>query len=311
MDNWVRVYAPATVANFGPGFDVLGCALEKPGDIVQVCINSERKVEIVEVTGNSNIPIDPKKNTASIGANLVIEKLGTKQGVKLKINKQMNIGTGLGSSAASAAAAVWGTNLVFGKPFEKKELLEICLKAENISDNGWHGDNVFPSLLGGIVLIKNYEPLEIILLPVPENLIIAVVSPKIIIKTEHARKILPLQIPLKDAIYNWGNLASLISSLHVRDIKLIGESINDKIIEPIRASLIPEFYKVKQAALDNGAYGCSISGSGPSIFAITDDNIKAQKIVKAMQDVFLKKNISSSSFISNINTKGAIEINNF
>jgi len=308
-DKWIKVFAPASVANLGPGFDVLGLALENPGDIVEVCLSDNIGVEIVEISGdNKKLSLSPLENTASGAAIKVLTKLKAKQGIRMRIHKKMAIGTGIGSSAASSAASVWATNLAFGSPFTKYELLDAALEGERIADGAWHGDNVFPSLLGGMILIKEYNPLEIMCLPIPENLIIVIALPDIEVQTKYARSVLPSKVFLKDAIHNWGNLATMITAIYSDDLELFGRAIDDAIIEPARAHLIPGFYDIKKAAITAGAYGCSISGAGPAVFAITDSKKKGEFIGQAMKEAFLRNEFTSSVIVSGVNKTGAQEL---
>lgn len=310
MNNkWIKVFAPASVANLGPGFDVLGLALETPGDIVEVCVSDNIGVVIEEITGdNKKLSLSPLENTAGAAAIKVLTKLKAKQGIKMRIHKKMGICTGIGSSAASSAAAVWATNLAFNSPFTKYELLDACLEGERVADGAWHGDNVFPALLGGLILIREYTPLEIMSLPILDNFIIVIALPEIEVQTKYARAVLPSKIFLKDAIHNWGNLATLITAIYSDDLELFGRSVDDAIIEPARAHLIPGFYDIKKAAISAGAYGCSISGAGPAVFAITDSKPKGELIGQAMKEAFLRNEFNSSIIVSCINKTGAQEI---
>jgi len=305
----IKTFAPATIANLGPGFDILGLALEKPGDIVEAKIIPKKKVIISEITGDKGkLPRDSKKNTAGIAAREVLKLLKTKKGVEIKLHKGMPLESGLGSSAASAIASAWAVNLLFGKKLSKKELLPACLKAEKLAGGGQHADNVAASLLGGVVLIRSYEPLDIISLDYPKNLFCVVVTPELTLSTIKARKVLPKNVSLSQVVQNSGNVAALVTALERKDFDLLGRALNDEIIEPIRAPLIPGFYKVKQSALSSGALGCSISGGGPSIFALTQNLKEARKIGKEMRRTFLTEKIKSKTYISKINSVGAKEV---
>jgi homoserine kinase len=307
----VRVFAPATIANVGPGFDVLGFALENLGDVVEAERIPERKIKIKKIIGeNINLPLKAEENTAGIAALEVLKILNVKGGAELKLIKKMPSASGLGSSGASAVAGAFAINLLFGNRLKKEELIEPCLKAEG-AVSGYHADNIAPSLFGGFVLIKSYEPLSVIPLgSLDMEVVIAVPNLKIKnkSKTKFARSILPDQVPLKDVVSNLGNLATIIAGIFKKDTKLLGEGIVDKIVEPVRAHLIPGFYEVKKAALASGALGCSIAGAGPSIFAIADSKERARKIGKAMKIAFLKNKVESKIYITKVDKKGVRKI---
>lgn len=304
----VRVYAPATVANVAVGFDILGFALERPGDeIVARFTEDETKgFHIAQITGDGGkLPYDPQKNTAGYAAARLLEYLGESRGIALEIHKKMPFGSGLGSSAASAAGAVMAINELLGAPLTKLELLPFAVEGEQIADGAYHADNVAPSLLGGITLIRSNATLDVHQLPVPEKLFATVVYPHVEILTKEARGILSAQVSLKQAIEQCGNLAGLIVGIYQQDFELIGRSLDDVIIEPQRAKLIPHFYAVKQAALEAGALGCSISGAGPSIFALSINRNIAEQTGRTMRQIFLDHQISCDVFVSLINQRGA------
>ena len=308
MGKKIRVFAPATVANVGPGFDMLGFALEKPGDIVEIEEIDEPQIRI-KLAENNGLLTNPSKNTAGIGASETLKLLKINAGLELTLHKNMPLGSGLGSSGASAVAAAYGVNALFGNRLSRLELLEACTIAEKAACGSGHADNVAPSMLGGFTLIYSYNPLQIIQLPTPNNMVAVVVSPDFELKTSHSRTVLPTEISLKNALSNCANLAAMVAAIYRNDVKLIGNSVSDHIVEPARASLIPGFTDVKKAALESGAYGCSISGAGPSVFAITDDADLAAEIAKNMQDAFGNHGLKSTAYISKINDKGAHEIN--
>lgn len=314
--SWTKVFAPATVANVGPGFDVLGFAVNEPGDFVEIreieSKTNEPKVIITEITGdNRMLSSEAEKNTAGIAAIEVLRLLNQKKivetnlGIEIKLHKNMPIGSGLGSSGASAVAGAFGVNALFGNKLTRDELVPACILAEKFADGGIHADNVAPGLLGGFVLLRSYEPLDIIHLTTPDNLFAVVANPDYELRTSVARAAVPKQVPLKDAINNWANTAAIVAALYKNDIKLLGRAIDDRIVEPARAPLIPGFYDVKKAALDSGAFGCSISGAGPSIFAVTDNLSAGKEIGKAMQEAFKKNNLASKIYVSKVNKEGA------
>jgi len=305
MDS-IRVFAPATVANVGPGFDVFGFAVEQPGDEVVATLGSTSGVQITEITGDDGfLPRESDKNTAAVAVQSLLNHLKSQQGIELAVHKKMPLGSGLGSSAASAVAAVVAVNELLGAPLSRKELLPFTMEGERVACGAAHADNVAPSLLGGFVLIRSYNPLDVVQIPVPENLICTVVHPHIEVRTADARKILRKEVVLSSAISQWGNTAGLIAGLFLNDHDLVGRSMQDSIVEPIRSILIPGFDEVKRAALSAGALGCTLSGSGPSVFALSSSIDKAQAIGTAMHDLWLKTyELESDVFVSKINTEG-------
>lgn len=302
----VRVFAPATVANVACGFDVLGFAIQTPGDEVVARHSDKTGLRITKITGdNGKLPRDPEKNTAGVAALDLLRHLGmSDRGIELEIHKKMPFGSGLGSSAASAVAGVYAVNKLIGEPLSKKQLLPFAMQGEASADGAWHADNVGPSLLGGVVFIRSNQELDISQLPVPENLWTAVVHPEMEILTKVAREILPTDIPMVNATQQIGNLGGLICGLIQEDYAMIGRSIHDVIAEPRRQKLIPEFYNAKRAAMANGALGFSISGAGPSVFALCKGEDSAQKVGKAIADVFDNIQLENQLYVSSINKEG-------
>lgn len=301
----LSVWAPATVANVASGFDVLGFALDAPGDEVTLTRTEGRRIRVTSVTGDGGkLPLDPEKNTAAVAAGAFLRSLGMPFGIDVELRKRMPLSSGLGSSAASAVAAAVAANELAGRPVSARDLLPFTMLAEKAACGSAHADNVAPSLLGGFVLIRSYDPLDVVRLPVPEGIACAVVHPHTEVKTEDARRILKKEIRLSDAIRQWGNLAALVAALYAGDLPLLGRSLQDVVAEPVRSLLIPGFPQVKKAALDAGALGCSISGSGPSIFALCASAETARKAAKAMQAAFLGAGLESDLFVSSVNTAG-------
>lgn len=309
----VRVFAPATVANVGSAFDVLGFALQSPGDIVTARLSAEPGVRVVEITGDAGrLPLEATKNTASVSALALLRHLREKHGerydavgIELLIEKGLPIGSGLGSSSASTVAAVVATNILLGEPLNRTELLPFAMEGERVACGSAHADNVAPSLLGGFVLIRSYEPLDIVPLPSPESAWATVITPSVELRTEDARKVLKRTVPLGDAISQWGNVAALVAGIYRNDVALMGRALQDKIVEPERAQLIPGFAEAKRAALDAGAAGCTISGSGPSIFALSTSEEEATLIAAEMIAVFEAIKLPALRHISPINPDGA------
>ncbi|QNL51234.1 homoserine kinase [Olivibacter sp. SDN3] len=305
----VHVFAPATAANLVCGYDILGLALDEPGDEVVMVRAGEPGVRLVKITGDDGrLPLDPTKNTVSACVQLLLTHIGREDvGVEISLHKQMPIGSGLGSSAASTVAGLYAINQLLGSPLSKQELLPFALKGEELACGHGHADNVAPSLFGGITLIKSYEPLEVINLPVPKDLYCSVVFPHVDVPTRAARQMIRSKVELKEAVVQWGNIAGLISGLFMNDYGLIGRSMKDVLIEPTRAILIPEFYEMREVALAAGALGFGISGSGPSVFAFSTSKATAATITAQLSEHLKFKNIDSNGYTSAVNMQGPKE----
>lgn len=299
----IRIFAPATVANVGPGFDVLGLALASVGDEVTMCVNDSNEIRLFNRT-DSNLPLDPKKNVCGAVIEAMLAELGSKQGFDLTFDKKINPGSGIGSSAASCAAAAFGTNELLGHPFDRKKLVEFAMQGEKLATGSAHADNVAPAILGGFTLVRGYDPFDVVSLPYPADLCCVIVHPEIEVRTADSRMILKKEILLKDAVKQWGNVAGLVAGLMLSDYGLIKNSLHDGIIEPVRSLLIPGFYEVKDAARELDMLGCSISGSGPSIFALSNSLEKAGQMKLRMQEIFASKNLGCHAFVSMINAEG-------
>jgi homoserine kinase len=303
MADAVHIYAPATVANVGPGFDILGFAMEQPGDEILVEKTDHPQHEIIDRSG-VGLPLDPGKNVSTVAIDAMLTRLGIRQNFRLTFLNKIAPGSGIGSSAASAAGAVYAANVLLGKPFTNAQLVPFAMKGEEAASGSAHADNVAPCLLGGFILVRSYEPLDIIPVPGPDQMFCSVVYPEISIATEDSRRILKTTVPLQKAIAQCGNVAGLVTGLITGNYRLISDSMHDVIAEPIRSFLIPEYDNVIRAALGSGSLGCSISGSGPSIFALSQHEETAKLAGKAMQQVFTAAEIGSSVFISQVNKQG-------
>ena len=310
--NEIRVFAPATVANVACGFDIFGFAVEQPGDEVLLRLSDKPGVRILDIIGDGGrLPRETARNTAGIAIQAFLAKIGRNDiGFELVLTKNMPLGSGLGSSAASAVAGVFAANALLGYPLTTLELLPFAMEGERVACGSAHADNVGPALLGGFVVVRSYSPLDVIRIDTPASLFATIVHPDVEVNTKDARHILKNEVSLKNAIIQMGNVAGLIAGLTKPDYDLIGRSMVDVIIEPVRSILIPEFNEVKQAALDNGALGCSISGSGPSMFALSRDVETAQRVGQAMQQAFLSVGITSNVYVSGINTVGPRVLSN-
>ncbi len=306
----VRVFAPATVANVAVGYDILGFAINRPGDEIVARFNPKLdglKITTITGTGDKVLPYDIEKNTAGVSAQRLLEHLGKADvGIELEVHKKMPFGSGLGSSAASSAGAVVAINELLGAPLSRESLLYFTVLGEVVADGSFHADNVAPSLMGGITLIRSNESLDIHQLPVPKNLHVAVIHPELEILTKDARAVLSDTVSLNTAVHQMGSLASFIVALYTNDIPLLGRSLEDHIIEPQRKQLIKGFDEVKAAAMSRGALGCSISGAGPSMFALCDSGYLAQAVGQGMIEAFTKQGIDSQLYVSPINQDGVV-----
>jgi homoserine kinase len=304
----VKAFAPATIANVSVGFDILGLAISQPGDTVTARIVEGNSVRMKSVSGDAGLlPTMATKNTAGIAAQATLEKAGVQTGLELELTKGLPIGSGLGSSAASAAAAAFAVNRLLGSPLRKKELIEPCLKAEE-AVSGRHADNVAPSLLGGLIMVRSLEPLDIIRLPLPEKLHAAVVTPAIEVPTKKAREILPKTVSLAAMIQANANIATFVSACYAGDLSLMARCTPDEIVTPARVKLIPGSHQVIETAYEHGALMSSISGAGPSLFALCHSAANAQRVAKAMQVAFAHCKLESSAVVSPANCPGAREL---
>lgn len=302
---FIKVFAPATVANVCCGFDVLGFALDQPGDEVWARKTDTPGVTISAIEGISGLSFDPEENVIGVVAQKILTEIKVPFGIELQLRKGMPVGSGLGSSAASSAAAAYAVNELLGNPFSTQELVVFAMEGERVASGSAHADNVAPSLLGGFVLVRSYDPLDIIPLGVPIELYCTCVHPQVELKTSLARSILKKEVPMQKAIRQWGNLAALMAGLLKKDYSLISRSLHDEIFEPERAFLIPLFKQAKQAALDAGALGAGISGSGPSIFALSATEEQAQLVKQAIEQVYATSGIEINSYVTQVPEQGA------
>jgi len=299
----IKLFAPATVANVSCGFDVLGFCLDPIGDEMIIRKTDQPGVRITKIVGQ-DLPLVTKKNVAGVAAEALLASLETPYGFEIEIYKNIKAGSGIGSSAASAAGAVFGINELLGRPYSRKELIQFAMKGEELASGVGHADNVSPALLGGFTLVRCNEQVDVITLPSPSELYATIIHPKIELRTSDARSVLKKKIPLSKAIEQWGNLAALVSGLYTDDYSLISRSLVDVVIEPERSPLIPFFNDLKAAALNAGALGSGISGSGPSIYALSRGEETAQKVCQQMEEVFLPMNIDFNTYVSKINAEG-------
>jgi len=299
----LRIFAPATVANLSCGFDVLGVCLDNVGDEMSIRKNDLNQIRITKITGQE-LPFETDKNVAGVAVKALLEKLGTNQGFDIEIYKKIKAGSGIGSSAASSAGAVFAINKLLDEPFTLKELIPFAMEGERLASGNAHADNVAPALLGGFCLIKSYTPLEILELPCPPELRMVVLHPLIEVKTKDSRALIKLNVSMQKAVSQWGNLGAFVSALYTEDYGLLGRSLKDEIIEPVRSILIPFFDDLKEIAIENGALGFGISGSGPSVYAMCKGQKSANKVKEAMQLFYQEKGIDFDLHLSKINTDG-------
>tara|TARA_B100000767_G_scaffold58402_1_gene54217 strand:- start:1042 stop:1962 length:921 start_codon:yes stop_codon:yes gene_type:complete len=301
--NEIKIFSPATVANVACGYDVLGFCLDAVGDEMLIRKVDKKGIRITKIEG-FELPFKTELNVAGVSALEMYEALQPDCGFEIEIYKNIKPGSGIGSSAASAVGSVFGMNALLGKPFNKTELTQFAMKGEALASKCEHADNLAPALFGGFTLVKSLSPLEILEIPSPDNLYATIIHPQIEVKTVNSRAILPKEVKLQEAIVQWANFGSLIHSLHTNNYQLMKSSLHDAIIEPHRSKLIPFYKEVKQAALNAGALGTNISGSGPSIFSLCKGIETATLVSDAIKKVYLSTGIKFDIHISKINIEG-------
>ncbi len=301
--NEIKVFCPATIANISCGFDVLGVALDTIGDEMVVRKVTEKGIKITKIIGQ-DLPRETLSNVAGVAGNAFLLAAEYNEGFEIEIHKKIKPGSGIGSSAASSAGAVWAMNHLLNNPFNKTELVKFAMEGERLASDVAHADNVAPALFGGFTLVRSSNPLDIITIPTPSQLYATIIHPQIEIKTSDSRKILKTTISMETAIKQWGNVGGLVAGLFKEDYELIGRSLEDYIVEPIRSILIPGFDEVKKVAIEAGALGSGISGSGPSIFAFSKGQDTALKVADAMKKVYDQIGIAYEIHVSRINMDG-------
>lgn len=301
----IEVFAPGSVSNMGSGFDIIGFPLEAVGDTLRVGLNDSGKVTLGRITGYSQgIPTEPEKNVASYAVMKMLEDFGTAQGVDIAIDKQIMAGSGIGSSAASSAGAVVAVNELLDRPYSVTQLIRFAMQGEALISGGEHADNVAPVIGGGITVIRSYNPLDIITIPPPEDMWVVILHPQIEVRTSVGRGVLPKSLPLQTAVKQWGNVAGLIAGLYTHDFGLMGRAMEDVVAEPKRAGLIPGYYDAKAVALAHGASGVSISGSGPSVFALCKGREAAENVRLALSAKYPEAGIPFKIYKSRVNATG-------
>jgi len=307
MKKGVTIFSPATIANVGPGFDILGFAIDQPGDIMSLEITGGKSHRIINKTP-FDLPLDPDINAATVSLSAFLEHIDSKEKFLVTFLEKIQPGSGIGSSAASSAGSVFAANLLLNEPLSRKELVPFAMQGERAASGSAHADNVAPALMGGFILIRSYHPLDLIEISSPPELFCTVVHPEIQLATKESRRILKGNVPLDVAVTQAGNVAGLITGLLRSDYDLIHNSLHDVIAEPARSFLIPGFEKLKKASIQAGALGSSISGSGPSVFSLCKNRKSAEAVADSFKKVFDSMDIPNDVFISSINRKGVHQL---
>lgn len=302
LNKKIKILSPATVANVACGFDVLGFALNNIYDELTLQLVPEKGIKIIN-HDKFNLSEDPEKNVLGVSINALLEAIPEDIGIEIESTKKIMPGSGIGSSAASAAGVVVGANYLLENKFSKYELVKFAMEGELLASGAKHADNIAPCIYGGITLIRNNQPLDIIEIPSP-LLYVTIIHPQIEVKTSDARSILKQRVLLSDAVKQWGNVAGLIAGLMKNDYDLIGRSLVDVIVEPIRSILIPGFDEVKKRSLEAGALGGGISGSGPAIFMLSKNEATAIAVEKEAIQIYNKIGLPVNTYVSNVNAQG-------
>ncbi len=298
----VKVRIPATVANLVCGFDILGMAINEPFDEMEVTLSDEPGIRIRHLD-DFGLPEEPGKNVAGVALQSLLDVYGNQTGFNLVVHKHIKPGSGLGSSAAAAAGAVVAANMLLNGQFSNEQLIEFAMNGEELASGSRHADNIAPCIYGGITLVRSVSPMDITSIP-SLPLFVTVIHPQIEVKTAEARKILPVMVPLKDAVRQWGNVAGLLTGLFKNDLPLIKRSLEDVLVEPVRSKLIFGFDTIKKNCMEAGALGGGISGSGPSIFMLSEHEHKARQLAAIMEDVYKSTGIDYKTYVTTISSKG-------
>lgn len=298
---WIEAFAPATVSNLGPGFDCLGLALCERGDVVRARLGQERGVKLLKITGDGGrLPMSSALNTAAVAVTHLLERHAPDAAIELELDKGLPLGSGLGSSGASASAAVVAADAALGLGLPSEVLVEAARHAEGVACGTAHPDNVAPAIVGGIVLIPSIAPLRLVPLPAPERLWITVYTPGCEVKTADARAVLPKAVSVADCVGQAARLAMLVHALHLGDMRLLGEAVVDTVAEPARASLIPGYVDAKAACCEAGALCCSISGAGPTTFALTEERSRADALLEILEEQYTNAGVPGQGLVDRI-----------
>lgn len=299
----IKIFSPASIANLSCGFDILGVCLDKIGDEITVRKTDKKGITIKKVLGES-LSTDISVNVAGVSAMALLNETEVDCGFEIEINKGIKPGSGIGSSAASSAGSVFAINKLIGEPYTKKELIKFAMQGELAASDSKHADNVAAVLLGGFTFVRNSEENDYFKLNTPIEIAFTVIHPKIELKTKDSRAVVKNQVPIQKMIEQSANLGAFISGLYTENYDLISRSIKDVIIEPLRSILIPKFDEIKYESIKAGALGCGISGSGPSIFAMSKGIPTANCVGEAMKNVYQDLNLEYDIHISCVNDKG-------
>jgi len=302
MDS-IKIFAPASVANVGCGYDTIGFAITGLGDEITVTKRGDDQLIVKEIIG-AELPLEADQNVCTIGIKAMLEHLNIKTGFDITIKKLFKPGSGLGSSASSAAGGVFAVNELLGSPLSKEHLLEFALEGEAFASKCYHSDNVGPSLLGGFQVIRSYEPLDIFKVNVPEALQVLIIFPDVVIKTAESKALIPKTLDIKTARDQWSNVAGLVHALHTEDYTLLKKSIVDYVAEPVRSGMIPGYQEVKSIAFNRDSVGFNISGSGPSMFALFTDLVSMEKAEKEISELYQSKGLNLILHRAKLNTEG-------
>ena len=301
----IKVFAPASIANLGCGFDIMGMALDEVGDVLEMTLDEEGEGISIENDTDVPLPSDIEDNVITPVIRKFFALTGKSGRVDVRVLKKIFPGSGIGSSAASSAAAAFGINELFGAPLGEEDVVVCAMEGENLASGGYHADNAAPAVMGGITLIRGYDPLDLIKLPVPGNLYCPVIHPHLTVSTKQARSILPKEIPMHTAVTQWGNVGGLVAGLCTGNIELVGRSMRDAVAEPFRKQFIPGFDELRAKLLGAGALAMNISGSGPSVFALAGRGDVAQRVGAIMERHFAQQGILSETYVVKVSNKGA------
>lgn len=310
LGEWIRVFGPSSISNLGPGFDALGLCIDGFGDYVEARLSEAPGVVIDSVTGDKGlVTTDPELNTASVAAARVLQMARSDRGVVIRIEKHVPFGSGIGGSAASAVAGAWAANVLLGEPFGKEALVDAVLEGESAASGSRHGDNVLPALFGGLVLVSSSDPTRFRRISIGRTLHLAVIVPDVQVLTRAARAILPDLVPLRDAVHNAAELGFMLDAFRSGDWETLGRCImSDRLVEPVRAQLVPCYEAVRHAAREAGALGCALTGSGPAMFAIAERQSEAHRVLEAMLDASRATGIDAIGRAVFANAEGARRI---
>ncbi len=301
----IKVFAPASIANMGCGFDIMGMAMDAVGDVISMEIEDGIGLEIDNRSG-VELPAELERNVMTPAVMALLAAYGKPMKVKIIVESKIRPGSGIGSSAASSVAAVFALNELLGRPFEPMRLVEFAMEGEKLTSGGVpHADNIAPALLGGVILVRGYDPLDIVNLPVPKKFFCSLVHPEIVVNTRMAREIMPKEIPLRDAVVQWGNVGGLVAGLTFGDVELVGRSMRDVVAEPFRKRFIPGFDILKEKVISAGALALNISGSGPALFALSSSEEVANRVAQIMKEHFAMMGKDSDTYVGSVSNFGA------